>query len=427
MFRLEPLPLKDQKNFYALPHRESACSGAHDMRCYVHKPLLEFEQVMERIGFSLQYIKSGANGHTFYASKPDGTRCAVKIVPYIKSKKYPESIDDVSNPVNVEILMLRLLSQYVTDERCPHIVAPITTFNTPADSFIQYISAHQLQHVDRVKKVSKPLDQHAAYQEFVKKVRSGAFHGTLSVLFSEWADRGDLLDYLKANYLQMEPIVWKVLFFQIVAMLACIQQNFPNFKHNDLKANNILVKSDTSRHKYYKYTIFGKKYMFPNIGLCIKFWDFDFSCIPSVVDNRKLELSWTKDLSITSEKNRYYDLHFFFNSLMHFFPPLKRRSERVPAEVFEFIHSVVPRDNLVQCHVNRETVRVHKTEVTGVPCNRIDSITGEFITTVNKKKHTKMVTEVRSKPTYRMIGKIEYIYPEMLLKHSPYFEEFRKE
>lgn len=425
MLRIEPLPLKDQKNFYALPHRKRECGGAHDVHCFVDKPLVEFERVMEYTGFELRYVKSGANGHTFFASKDGGaTRCAVKIVPY-PAEGYGDSIDDAAHPVNVEVLMLRLLSQYVTDGRCPHVVAPFITFNTPAESFVRYVAARGLRYTERGAKESHPLAEQPAYKKFVERVQSGALRGTLSVLFSEWADRGDLLDYLKSNYLSMQPLVWKVLFFQIVAMLACIQQKFPNFKHNDLKANNVLVKTDSSGHRSYKYTIYGKSYMIPNVGLCVKFWDFDFSCIQSVIDNRKLDQPWAARMNITPKKNLYYDLHFFFNSLKHFVPALKCRSKRVPAEVFQFIDSVVPADELVKCHVTRERVRVPREVVEEVPRSKMDSVTGEFVTAIERRCTKKTVTEMKTKPTYRMIGNFVYTHPEMLLTHSPYFAEFR--
>ena len=37
---------------------------------------------------------------------------------------------NVKRPENAELLMLRLLSQFVKNKQTPHIVLPITTFNT---------------------------------------------------------------------------------------------------------------------------------------------------------------------------------------------------------------------------------------------------------------------------------------------------------
>ena len=34
---------------------------------------------------------------------------------------------------------------------------------------------------------------------------------------------------------------WRVIFFQIISVLAVIHKKYPNFRHNDLKANNILL------------------------------------------------------------------------------------------------------------------------------------------------------------------------------------------
>ena len=63
----------------------------------------------------------------------------------------------------------------------------------------------------------------------------------LVYLISEWANNGDLLDYLRKNYKSLGLKEWRVLIFQILSVLAIIQAKYPSFRHNDMKANNVLI------------------------------------------------------------------------------------------------------------------------------------------------------------------------------------------
>ena len=72
-------------------------------------------------------------------------------------------------------------------------------------------------------------------------------------------------------------------------------------------------------------------------------WDFDFACIPEIINNQKVEEDWTTKINVNPEKNRYYDLHYFFNTLKKkaFFPQLLTDS-RIPTEIKEFVNRIVP-------------------------------------------------------------------------------------
>ena len=43
------------------------------------------------------------------------------------------------------------------------------------------------------------------------------------------------------NFTKLTVKEWRVMFFQILSVLAIIQTKYPTFRHNDLKANNILI------------------------------------------------------------------------------------------------------------------------------------------------------------------------------------------
>jgi serine/threonine protein kinase len=235
----------------------------------------------------------------------------------------------VKRPENAELIMIKLLASFVKNKQTPHIVLPITTFNTSIKPFI-----------------SLPKDNivnNKKYDAFVKRYKKGEYYDNVSVLISEWANSGDLLDYIKKNYTSMQVKHWRSIFFQLLSVLAIIQNKYPGFRHNDMKANNILVhKIQTSKTNYkFKYKINGQEYIVPNIGIQIKLWDFDFACIPGIVDNTKVNAEWTDRINIKPEQNRYYDIHYFFNTLTKkgFFPEFWTEPE-IPESIKEFVNRI---------------------------------------------------------------------------------------
>ena len=153
--------------------------------------------------------------------------------------------------------------------------------------------------------------------KFREKYKKGEYYNNVSVLISEWANSGDLLDYIRKNYKKFKIKDWRTIFYQFLSVLAIIQAKYPAFRHNDLKANNLLVHSidipEGNKKHYYK--INNQIYVVPNIGFQLKLWDFDFACIPGIVDNDKVNSNWANNINIKPVRNQYYDIHYFLNSL----------------------------------------------------------------------------------------------------------------
>ena len=317
-----------------------------DTRIRLHKKDFNFNNIINQIGGRLEYIKSGTTGHTFKGisfNDAEEINYAVKVVAYPKKEKYGD-IYNISRPENAELLMIRLLSYFVVKKRTPHIVLPIHTFYTSIKHFINLIDENVADAKDENGKDSK-------YAEFVAKYQAGEFHNEVSILISEWANRGDFLDFMRKNYKRFELKHWKAFFFQIISALAVIQTRFPSFRHNDLKANNVLIhkvntlsnNKNAQEEGRLKYTIAGKVYNVPDIGYQLKLWDFDFACIPDIVDNSKVSLEWTKTINVTPHQNRYYDLHYFFNTLISkAFLPQIMTDPNVHKDVKDFINRIVP-------------------------------------------------------------------------------------
>jgi serine/threonine protein kinase len=307
-----------------------------DIRELMPKRYIDFGKAVSDLGGKLLYIKSGSTGHTFkgvYPPLENGNLdprkpYAVKIVAYPKKENYGDMYN-IKRPENAELMMIKLLSQFVINSETPHVVLPITTFNT---SIKPFLSLTKNNIVDSKK-----------FEQFVEKYEKGEYYQNVSVLISEWANGGDLLDYIRKNYKSFKIRHWRTIFFQILSVLAIIQAKYPSFRHNDLKGNNLLVNLIDMSKKKYKYIINNQIYIVPNIGFQLKLWDFDFACIPGIVDNSKVDSDWTNKINITPQQNRYYDVHYFFNTFTRkgFFPEFWTEKE-IPDKVKEFVKRVVP-------------------------------------------------------------------------------------
>jgi serine/threonine protein kinase len=308
-----------------------------DVRDVMHKNFIDFNRIILEIGGKLLYIKSGTTGHTFKGisqinpnDDKDVINYAVKVVAFPKRENYGD-LHDIKRPENAELMMLRVLSYFVVNGQTPHIILPIGTFNTSIKPFIDL--AHD-KVVDNKK-----------YDQFYKKWQQDEYHNEVSILISEWANGGDLLDYIRSNYKKMSVKDWRILFFQLISVLAIIHKKYPTFRHNDLKANNILIQKIDNRKKnnIYRYQINNNNYFVPNIGIQIKIWDFDFACIPGIVENSKVSAEWTNKINIKPVRNQYYDIHYFFNTFTKkgFFPEFWE-DPCINYKVKEFVKRIIP-------------------------------------------------------------------------------------
>lgn len=311
-----------------------------DIRNLITKPTINLPLYLKSSNCKMTYINSGSTGHFFKIihTSDDGKiyNFGMKLTTYDKLN-FDNSVYDSNRPENVEIRILSILSKYVFKNETPHIILPLGTFYTNIEPFISISCNGESAKINDIKN---------RYQTFKTNAIQGKYANIVSINFYEYANNGDFLQYIKKNYATIKLIEWKVFMFQIISTLAIIQSHYPGFKHNDLKANNILVHKIKKSNNNISYKICNHLYTTPNIGYILKICDFDFSSIDSKknkIINQKVETEWAHKNGINSTKNRYYDIHYLFNSLItKGFVPELLTSSNVPDEFKNFIYRIIP-------------------------------------------------------------------------------------
>ncbi|HEY9816919.1 MAG TPA: hypothetical protein V6D20_14135, partial [Candidatus Obscuribacterales bacterium] len=111
--------------------------------------------------------------------------------------------------------------------------------------------------------------------------------------------------------------------FQVAWTLQAIYMVMPNFRHNDLKPNNVFVHSTSNEYNPASYNVYampheGVVFYVPNLpGISVRIGDFDFASASGVLDNYKvLEYeTMMPQLNIGSDQNQRSDLGFFIKWL----------------------------------------------------------------------------------------------------------------
>ena len=250
-----------------------------------------------------------------------------KVMPYRINESSIEDnekeicdINDPSHEQNVDHRVALLLNN-LPNISAQHIVTYYATFNSNIENFIN-------QPSDDIN-INSYDDQ---------------YYNIVTVNVYEWCDGGNLLNYIRENYQSMTLEQWTIIFFQLLFTLATIQLKYPTFRHNCLKANDILLKkTNQDLQCVNQYSLDNKCFIIPDIGLKIKISDFDFACIDGIINNDKVDSLWCEIINITRKENKYYDIHYFFNTLTqpNFFPQFYQKYA-VPQEIIDFVHRILP-------------------------------------------------------------------------------------
>jgi len=263
-----------------------------NIKCNNIDSILYYLDADNKIKSGIKMIGRGSSG-IVYSSCIDIDCSQNLVIKFIKIKtdfKYSRN----NHPVKVEIKFLRDFSEKLLQTGiCPHLLFYYADFDCKMDTFLALNS------------VSSSIKE-AINHEYI----NGGILNKMKVLFIEETDT-DLHRLITSR--KLTDIEFLVILFQLFYSMITIQYYFPGFRHNDLKADNILVRTyPIIADHYYTYKIFGRDYHIPDIGIKLKIWDFDFS-VSNTIANNKIDIKWSDEFGATNDINPIYDIHSFMN------------------------------------------------------------------------------------------------------------------
>ena len=307
----------------------------------------------------LHELGQGTYGLTFRGCY--NTVCSIKqgIKLSSVSTRYP---DDKFHPTNLEINMGKELSTFVQKGYTPNI---------------NMIMESTRCNLDELKKL-KSIKGSTWLKENLELRSQGNIHPFINIYFMEIGTM-DLKKFIKMRCEQKTinfPEMLEIM-FQIFHTLSVIQYKIPEYRHNDLKPNNLLVKisGDNLKRNFNQFSLVdgfqngSKKFFIPHRGYTVKMIDFDFNNAKKY-PNRKLrgfKNTNFRYLGYSPAVNPVFDVHFILN----FFYASRDIMESIP-EFKEFIKKVLPSDcigsqnkyveqhKLTAYYVNKETNYIPK-------------------------------------------------------------------
>lgn len=245
--------------------------------------------------------------------------------------RYP---DDKHHPTNLEIAIGKEMSSYVQKGYTPNI------------NMILESTRCDLKQLKKIKGV-KGSEWLAENSELLK---NGEIYPHINIYFMEIGTM-DLKKFIKDRCEQKTIQFTEILeiLFQIFHTLSVLQYLIPEYRHNDLKPNNLIVRvnGDNMQRDFNNYSLVNryqngsKSFFIPHRGYTVKIIDFDFSNSRKY-KNRKLrnyKNSNFRYLGYSPLENPVFDVHFILN----FFYGSKQIMESIP-EFKEFIKKVLPKD-----------------------------------------------------------------------------------
>jgi len=288
---------RDRKLFLSNNTKLKSLDEYHDIYDY-----FDFHKIINNNNAKLKYVATKSNKLIFKA-----TECKPQFlisVDFCNHGKY--------QPVNIKVA--QLLNQHTIEKITPHILLPYTAFITEIKPFVDLINKNIVNKKDK------------QYKKLIKNYHNNKYRDTVTVLISEIATEGDLLNFIKKNYSTFSIKTWKILFFQVVSTLAVIQNILSSSLHDDFASGDILLtKIRKKKNKKFMYVINKNKYIVPIIEYQIKLWNFNVSSM-SIKNNHSY--------------NKYCDLHYFCNSLINEYKHIN--VSYIPSEVVQFLTRIVP-------------------------------------------------------------------------------------
>ena len=202
-----------------------------------------------------------------------------------------KNINEFKN--NRDSLFSYLFSNLILSRKTKHLLCPIMNLDVSFEKIIDVIKKLNLS--DRI---SKLLNNSKILSLNIKE------------------------NYFKTNLLAdvLDKCKMKYLLFQVIHTLFVLQNNFKNFRHNNLTVQNILVyfkepnKEPTNIYKVDKDLTFS----LPDCNFDIKIFNFNKSYMPNLGKDLLNDIE-DKKIPFLKNNNYYFDLHYFLNTLLYKF------------------------------------------------------------------------------------------------------------
>ena len=127
----------------------------------------------------------------------------------------------------------------------------------------------------------------------------------------------------------------KIVIFQILYTIAATQHALPNFRHNDLSTNNVLIKNDHKK-TITRYDVDGTSF-YTTTKYKVAVTDYDFVHIPAIkiLNNRRV---LSGNYKVHDDTNVSYDVHLFIKSVIKCFT--KASEKTLDTETHKFLESL---------------------------------------------------------------------------------------
>ena len=338
-------------------------------------------------------LGQGTYGLTFRGCY--NTACSLKQGIKLSSvtSRYP---DDKSHPTNLEIIVGKELSTFVQKGYTPNI------------NMILESSRCNLSDLKKIKGV-KGSEWLSENEELLKQ---NQIYPHINIYFMEIGTM-DLKKFIKErcekktiNFVEILEIL-----FQVFHTLSVIQYMIPEYRHNDLKPNNLIVRlnGDNMNRDFNQFSLVNryqngsKSFFVPHRGYTVKIIDFDFSNSRKY-KNRKLrnyKNSNFRYLGYSPLANPVFDVHFILN----FFYGSKQIMQSIP-EFKAFIKKVLPPD----C-IGEQNKYVEQNKLTAYYVNKeTNYIPKDLLTPTELLHFTKYFEQFESQPKNTTV-KNEYASP----------------
>jgi serine/threonine protein kinase len=188
---------------------------------------------------------------------------------------------------------------------------------------------------------------------------------------------------------------------QVIYNLYRIQQKYPKFRHHDLHLGNILIRPVPKKDIQIK--LKNETYTISNGGVEAVIIDFGFSLFPRI-KNPLINTGNYRNLGISRNSNKLYDLHYFLNSLYAFVVKPQNMTQR---RVKNFITSI-----LKNGYMNRTSEFVKNYRLRGNRGQNHTSALPDFETVLSSSFFVGKKPKVLPIPNARPVQKVSIVPPK---------------